>query len=250
MRAFLLVIGMLVTSCARIGNQPADRSPGSPPSTSAPAAPAQPSTPALAAPPKATLESGDCPAEDQVIDALKGHAGGDHTVELFECQMGRFPAAGWATLSWSYVDEDEHQLHLHVLGNQGATIVAHTASPEGPSFLLTVSSMDLQVVDLDGDGVDELLRYMTLDRSGIAEEFLEVWRIAGTTLERKMAIQLRYDDSGYSDEDAVQCAAQVQIAPPDASGARRLLVSGKVLSGDPARAKQAGCMIGQASYRL
>lgn len=181
---------------------------------------------------------------------LAGTIGGHRSIEVNHCWPGRFPAPGWAVTAWSHENQEEYQLHLYVLTQGNGQVVAQLTESGPPSFPATVSVTKVQANDLNGDGVDEVLRYVSAGKTGVSEDFLEVFKLQNGELHKALSVQLGFDDGGFRETDITSCTASVAISRPDAHGLKLLVITGELKEGDPTQAQQNGCIIGQKSYRV
>ena len=111
----------------------------------------------------------------------------------------------------------------------------------------------LTAADLDGDGVDEALYVFGYATQGTEERELIVLRIQGDQLANALSVPVGYDDGGYQeDADAAStCEATFEVAPRDASGARKIVVTGRVTQGSAADADAVEtCINGVREFRL
>lgn len=116
------------------------------------------------------------------------------------CVAGRFPAPGWAVVGRAI----HHSVHLIV---DGATRkVLATAPLEGMNGNAEAGSPVVKAVDLDGDGVDEILQERWYGNGGDFFRSLSIHRREGTNLSRIMDQTIAWDSSGstgpnYDPED-------------------------------------------------
>ena len=198
----------------------------------------------------ATEAPGPCLPAQQLGAMLAETIGSHRSIEVSHCWPGRFPALGWAVTAWSHENEEEYQLHLHVLAQGDGQLLAELTESGPPSFPATVDVSKVQATDLNGDGVDEVLRYVSAGKSGVGEEFLEVFKLQNGELSKALSIQLGFDNSGYLETGIISCTASVAISRPDAHGLKLLIITGELKEGDPTQAEQNGCVLGQQSYRV
>lgn len=116
------------------------------------------------------------------------------------CVAARFPAPGWVIVGRAIY-------HNVVLIVDGATRkVLATAPIEGMSGGAEAGSPVVKAVDLDGDGVDEILKESWYSNGGDFVRSLHIYRREGATLGTVMDQTLAWDSSGstgpiYDPED-------------------------------------------------
>ena len=95
-----------------------------------------------------------------------------------------------------------------------------------------------------------MLRYVSAGKSGVSEDFLEIFKLQNGELHKALSIKLGYDDAAFRETGITSCTASVAISRPDAHGLKLLVITGELKEGDPTRAQQNGCIISQKSYRV
>jgi hypothetical protein len=87
-----------------------------------------------------------------------------------------------------------------------------------------------RLVDLDGDGADEILVEASIAHGGTEYAGLRVLRLAGATLTGLLDLQTGFSDAAAGEDElaVTACDAEVEVTDPDAAGARRLVITATV----------------------
>ena len=153
-----------------------------------------------ACPPRATLAAQIRPLI-QAAGYSPGNIDNVSSPEVYLiCVAGRFPAPGWAVVGRAIY----HSVQLLVDGATRKVLAA--ARVEGMSGSAEAGSPVVKALDLDGDGVDEILAESWYSSGGDFIRSLRIYRREGTKLGIVMDQTLAWDSSGrtgpiYDPED-------------------------------------------------
>ena len=200
-----------------------------------------------------------CPAEEELAAGLRERwqVPLDAAIEVVACVRGHFGRPGWLVAAFVEASGDqEFGQRIEVLATDGGGVIAAA----DPATLAPVDRGDLggnrwQAVDLDGDGIDELLELQDWNQVAVRATSLAVFRIAGGEILRVASLDLAYDNKaakGMTSRRIVQCTSQYTLADGP-GGTRRILVEGTITTAG----RQAGRIIGTScpppgahTYRL
>lgn len=180
-----------------------------------------------------------------------------HKVELHGCAPGQFGMPGMMVTAWvdSYepgqdqypIDSEMRRVvldaQLRLLAEAEAETIAPWYRAEGGG------AGNAEMVDFDGDGVDEILEQQYATHGGSATEWITVHRVAGAQLKAIFSLQMEYDNGAAQEDELayITCSAKKTIV---ASGtAQLLIVDGTVSVGPHASAEAAAdCLRGRHTY--
>lgn len=177
-------------------------------------------------------------------------------ITVLSCAPGSYPDPGWTFVAWEGVKADggaegspvAHHHHAVVRG--AGTLVAdqsEEATWHERNDDEDTESKVLRSVDLDGDGVDEIIEQTEYTRRGWIVGSLDVYRIEGRGLTNVRHFQLSYDDGGMASEKGdTHCEASWSLGSSSAGG-HSLTITPKKSSG-PSAGRE--CIGSTASYVL
>lgn len=195
----------------------------------------------------------ECPSFKELLSLVRAELPAAKVVSVSACAVGRFPEAGW------YVDA-RSRTHDHriVLRADIRALTAHRAERRPPPHREDDGELRV-VVDLDGDGVDEMLTTIRGSGNGVSNAALVVYQVADRGLEPVGCVCTEYDDAAFQEhaEDAREYSAIVDVTATDATGARPLLVVGTLKAGSRVRSEdptsdvcESPCLSGRHEYVL
>jgi len=246
LRIVALAIVSIAAACGPRAASSSGPRPAGPPAPDAADAPASDVTPAPLVP---------CPPDepreelDQLVAGLLAQPV-DH-VETLLCAAGHFPAPGWMVWAWvvdpEEVEEDpSSDRERHVLVVDSASRTAMVEIDVGTDNGVGILFGRPRVVDLDGDGIDEVAVEGSYGESGYDDSWLEVWRLVGSDAERA-GENIPLDSEGYDVED---CKATVEIRPAG-SGAELVVTRALVPAESPGDGNEKPtCTVGSFTYRM
>jgi hypothetical protein len=189
------------------------------------------SAPAVAhAPPPAC----PAPAALETIARAQLHAAADARVTT-TCVAGVFPEAGWAVFVKLEDDHGRSFPTLVLAAGDRRVLAATRAADVERREPDEVGGVSLDAaIDLDGDGVDELIYAREAGANGKDFTWYVVAGVAAGAVTELGAIAT----SGYEPEATDRfgpftCEAAVKVGPPDAAGARALAIVPGPASGTP-----------------
>jgi hypothetical protein len=209
----------------------------------------KPAAPMIGAKGGAVVATVPCPPETELKDALRSRWALTNADVHTTCTPGRFPQAGWAISAVVDLSEDEAWDRIVVMDAASRAVIAeseqHDIAPwarnEGYGGAL------FEVVDFDGDGVDELTTRGGENHGGTDVAWLAVERLSGATIAQALWLQTHYDNAAeVGPDEAVECNVDATIV---AQGAGQVIVAvGTVAAahGDP----PSDCFAGRREYRL
>lgn len=158
---------------------------------------------------------------------------GAKTEEIGACAAGYFPQAGWVVLAWT--GESPHTLFVRALlpADGGAVLARGSEDVEMEREKGNVDEKIERVVDLDGDGADEILTRAEWSVHGVADISLVVYRRNGEHLAPVLTpehLSLEYSEGAYKD-NGEECLSTVRVTEPDAAGKRRVEFTGTCTTG-------------------
>lgn len=165
------------------------------------------------------------------------------------CAPGRFPADGWAVAALVHVSEDEAWARGAVLAAAGAEAIA--VGDEQPIAAWQVGEggggYGYEALDLDGDGVDELIVRDSASHGGVNVDWITIERVAAGSFASVWRHDTHYDDGGAAVDDApLECDTAVQFV---AEGARRAVIATGTMSRTVADPPE-DCFVGRRVYHL
>lgn len=208
-----------------------------------------PAAPVIGAKGGAAVATVPCPPEAELKDALRARwALVDADVET-TCTPGRFPQAGWAISAVVDLSEDEAWDRIVVMAAGDRAVIAESEQHGIPPWARNegYGGALFEVVDFDGDGVDELTTRGGESHGGTNVEWLAVHRLTGASIGQALWLQTHYDNAAeVGPDEAVECDVGATI---EAQGAAHVIVAvGTVTAahGDP----PSDCFAGRREYRL
>lgn len=153
-----------------------------------------------------------CPPEPALVAHLRERWGLQAHVEIAaRCVPGRFGGAGWI---------------VHAIARDGASVAGAVFVLQPSCGALTDAALrpgaprdaTYEAIDLDGDGVDEVLARHTASGADGVETTLETLRVASGRLRHAGKIRVAYDgvDPDLPDRPALRCTGDVRyISRPD-----------------------------------
>lgn len=200
-----------------------------------------------------------CPPETDLAPRLRElwQVPPDAAIDVVACVRGRFGRPGWLVDAFIDVGDQESEARLAVVAADGDGLIAEL----DPADASRVDRFDAgagngwEAVDLDADGVDELLQLQDWNHVAVLSTELAVFRLSGGVIRRVAVLHLAHDNKGAKGMSArrvVQCTSQHAVADgPD--GTRHILVEGTIVKagrqGGPIAA--ASCPLpGSHRYRL
>jgi hypothetical protein len=152
-----------------------------------------------------------CPADDAVAARLRAawRYPDDVTVTA-ACAPGRFGAPGWFVVAQAQSADDASTERRYAIVSPDFAVLTQLG-PEPIDFRSDAALPTLHVLDLDADGIDEVVVETRHDEGGVGEAWLSGFHlIAGALAGTRTSVPLEYDDPRIP----LQCTSQLQIAPP------------------------------------
>jgi hypothetical protein len=218
------------------------------------------STKQVASPPSnhptqvSTVEPTACPSEADIISRLRARwfVAPDKDMQI-NCKPGLFPAPGWVIDAVVNDGEGGAWERAVVLrASDGSAIAESEQEPIQPWMLDGGALSDFDPIDLDGDGVAELIGTVEIDHGGAAQKSETIYRIDGGKIADVKSFYTHYDDSARfeSSAEATQCDATITFSPPGAHGERTIIYSGTGKIGATPDLTAADCPDGHHEYVL
>jgi hypothetical protein len=175
-----------------------------------------------------------CPPESDLAARLRElwQVPPDAKVDVAGCARGNFGRAGWLVDAFIDTGDEESEERIEVLAVDGGGVIA-VLEPDG---VRTADRFDIgagdgwEAVDLDGDGVDELLQLEERFDVGVHSTVLAVFRIEAATIREVGRLHLAFDNHGAKAISApriVSCSGQHALAD-GGDGGRHILVEGAI----------------------
>ena len=150
-----------------------------------------------------------CPSEQALVTHLRERWGLHARADISaRCVPGRFGGAGWI---------------VHAIARDGASVAGAVFVLQPSCGALTDAALrpgaprdaTYEAIDLDGDGVDEILARRTTNGADGAETTLEALRVAGGRLRHAGKIRIAYDGGDpdapdLPDRPALRCTGDVR----------------------------------------
>ncbi|MBK7198888.1 MAG: hypothetical protein IPH80_41130 [Myxococcales bacterium] len=208
----------------------------------------KPATPVIGAKGGAAVATVPCPPEAELADALRARWALTNADVDTTCTPGRFPQAGWAISAVVDLSEDEAWDRIVVMAASDRAVIAESEQHAIPPWARNegYGGALFEVVDFDGDGVDELTSRGSENHGGTDVAWLAVERLSGRTIAQALWLQTHYDNAAeVGPEEAVECNVDATIV---AQGASQIVVAvGTVTSPGDA---PSDCFVGRREYRL
>ena len=175
-----------------------------------------------------------CPPENDLAPRLREmwQVPHDAAIDVVACVRGRFGRHGWLVDAFIDVGDQESESRAAVIAADFSEVIAEL----DPADASRVDRFDAgagngwQAVDLDGDGIDELLQLQEWNQVAVQSITLAVFRLDRAAIRRVGALHLAHDNKGAKGMSArrvVQCTSQHAVADgPD--GTRYILVDGTI----------------------
>jgi hypothetical protein len=187
----------------------------------------------------------------EMLDKIQLEGG----VKIAASIEGRFPEPGCFATVWL-----GSSLELHVL-LAGANRELRAMGPLGQSpnsvagaiYQESTTFEPREAVDLDGDGVDEVLERSELEVHGYDHRRLTVYGIAGAEIREALQLTTHFDDeAGHVRNEVTRFDAKVAPGAATPDGKRPIVVDGRVRYGRGVRDRHldASAIVGHAVYRL
>lgn len=122
-----------------------------------------------------------------------------------------------------------------------------------PSAREDTEIKSLESIDLDGDGVDEVLERFSFDHRGYLEEGITIYHLNGRQIDNSLKLITHSNDEGAREhqKEVTHYDAKVSIGMPAADGRRPIIVDGRVRHGRHSRRHPVSIgIIGQAVFWL
>ncbi len=159
-----------------------------------------------------------CPKDVAESLAVRWQLGKGEKVDVAGCAPGRFPRVSWVTLA--EVSGPKGRLQRYSIWDVHSMI--ELARQDEVLTDDSCAGTDLEAVDLDADGVDEVL-WSCLEPAEEGEyRHLYALRVIANSFVRALDI-----DAGWSAPVDESCDKTHVIGEPDASGKRELVMTGK-----------------------
>ncbi len=159
-----------------------------------------------------------CPQDVADSLAVRWQLGKAEKVDAAGCAPGRFPRVSWVTLA--EVSGPKGRLHRISIWDVHSSI--ELARQDEVLTEASCLGSDLEAVDLDGDGVDEVLWSCVEPADEGEYRHLYALRVIANSFVRALDV-----DAGWSAPADETCDKSHVIAEPDASGQRELVMTGK-----------------------
>ncbi|MBK9032096.1 MAG: hypothetical protein IPL61_12385 [Myxococcales bacterium] len=190
-----------------------------------------------------------CPPEAELAAALRARWALTNADVDTTCTPGRFPQAGWAISAVVDLSEDEAWDRIVVLDAATRAVIAESEVHSIPPWARNEGSggARFEVVDFDGDGVDELTSTGGESHGGSNVEWLAVARLSGAAIAQALWLQTHYDDAGEVDAaEGLACDVDARIV---ASGAARVIAAVGAVTSQRTELPE-DCFVGRREYRL
>jgi hypothetical protein len=195
-----------------------------------------------------------CPDDEEAAELWPAALGTrpDDEVELYACTPGHFGGDGWTMQVWvrraGTLDREHDTL---VIEAEGRRVLAHEHEDHISEHSYEASAgTHISAADLDGDGVDELLREVEGNAGGSQGKELEVFTIKAGTITELARLDLDYENAGSMSDPAeeVSCSASWSLRH---RGKRvELVVRGRILH-RPRHRRDLPCALpGRHRYRI
>ncbi len=190
-----------------------------------------------------------CPAAEQVAARVRDvwKVAPDATITA-TCAPGVFPAAGWAIDAVVEVAEGEAWTRQVVLAAADGAVIADTDEESVAPWRLDEGGglMTLEPIDLDGDGVSELIARDGMEHGGTTYATLSIEQLHGAKLESVWDKATHFDNAGRAETPAEDesCDATITFSPPGAHGERTIILDGTSQGG------ASDCDVGHHVYML
>ncbi len=210
----------------------------------------KPATPVIGAKGGAAVATVPCPPEAELADALRARWALTNADVDTTCTPGRFPQAGWAISAVVDLSEDEAWDRIVVMAAGDRAVIAESAQHDIPPWARNegYGGALFEVVDFDGDGVDELTSRGGESHGGTNVEWLAVHRLSGAQIAQALWLQTHHDNSGETDDpaEAVVCNVDAKVV---AQGTGQVIVAVGTVAA-PTGAAPSDCFAGRREYRL
>ncbi len=209
----------------------------------------KPAAPVIGAKGGAAVATAPCPPEAELAQALRARWALTDADVHTTCTPGRFPHAGWAISVVVDVSEDEAWDRIVVMAAGDRAVVAESEEHSIPPWARNegYGGALFEVVDFDGDGVDELTTRGGESHGGTNVEFLEVQRLSGAQIAQTLWLQTHYDDAAeVGPDEGVECDVDAKLV---AQGAGQVIVAVGTVAA-PGGGAPADCFVGRREYRL
>jgi hypothetical protein len=132
------------------------------------------------------------------------------------CREARFGEPGWLVHLWlerGELGDDDYRSELHAVAfTAGWEIVARNApEPLDAAARAALQPSELQLVDLDGDGMDEIVELVAVVRDGTWFQTLLVGRVYGKRIETIFDRDTGYDNSDTNQRRVMLCRSRLSI---------------------------------------
>jgi hypothetical protein len=193
--------------------------------------------------------------------------GEEHRIEVAGCAAGRFPEPAWFVIWWIDPRGDVEDLtgalglRREIVRPSGELLAQADAVDIDARDAGQMSFEEIALVDLDGDGADEITYRERLEVRELEAVTYRVLRRDTLALREIYQVPLELhvapwqadeeEDLGEQLDVGVRCAAEIAIGDADDTGARTLTVRGTVTAGDRASPEDsARCVRGTRTMRL
>ncbi len=209
----------------------------------------KPAAPVIGAKGGAAVAPVPCPPEAELADALRARWALTAADVHPSCTPGRFPQAGWAISAVVDLSEDEAWDRIVVMAASDRAVIAESEQHAIPPWARNegYGGALFEVVDFDGDGVDELTSRGSESHGGSNVDWLEVQRLSGATIRQALWLQTHYDDAAeVGPDEGVECDVDAKVV---AEGAAQIIGAvGTVTAKRPD--PPSDCFAGRREYRL
>lgn len=210
----------------------------------------KPAPPVIGAKGGAAVATVPCPPEAELVAALRARWALTSADVDTTCTPGRFPQAGWAISAVVDLSEDEAWDRVVVMAAGDRAVIAESERHDIPPWARAegYGGALFEVVDFDGDGVDELTSRGGESHGGATIDWLAVEQVRGATIARALWLQTHYDNSGETDDPAEMVACDVDAKVAAQGAAQVIVATGTVTS--QRRDLPSDCFAGRREYRL
>lgn len=175
-----------------------------------------------------------CPAESDLAPRLRElwEVAPDAKVDVVACTRGSFGAAGWLVDAFIDTSDEDSEERVEILAVADWRTLAARDPYSSFSELYrheTGPGNTWDVVDLDGDGVDEMLLFQEWDQKGERSTTVAAYRVDGARIADAGSLVLSLDNQEGASSAAhrIKCWSQHGISDGP-NGSRHILVDGRI----------------------
>jgi len=227
-----MAVALLAACSPRVGRAPAEPTPAPPAEPPVGATPATPTaSTALPCPDEATLTA--------KLEAALNPA--PAKLASVRCTPGHFGRPAWVVTAYldQFEDGDPPDLPssseaLRVVLGDDRIIARAAPEPLAPWLRGEFGGIGgMRPVDLDGDGVDEVIEQDGASHGGSSTEVVQVWRLDGDTIQSIFEREIGYDNLTGESDQPIEWSSSVEVAPAPSGSGRQIVVTTTWEQGSP-----------------